>query len=108
MTIESETTGKKRGRPFGKFGPKRRQLQLIKEYIKALGGDDSITPIQERDIGRAVLLQSIAEASRRRIDRHGASSAHELLALTRLEASVDNAVRRLKLPVTSINTRKAA
>jgi hypothetical protein len=105
MTTENETPVKKRGRPFGTFGPRRRQQQLIAQYIDALGGDATITPIQESDICRAVMLQSIAEESRRQINRHGAKSAHELLALARLETVAETAVRRLKLPVTKINTR---
>jgi hypothetical protein len=109
MTIPSETAAPKAknkgGRPFGSFGPRRRQLQLIKQYVAALGGDANLTPILERDIIRAVGLQSIAEETRRRIDRYGAKSAHELLALARLEEVADKAVRRLKLPVIKINTR---
>jgi hypothetical protein len=109
MTSESETTTKpKRGRPFGVFGPRKRQLQLIKTYIDALGGDANITPLQESDITRAVMLQSIAEQKRLEVNRHGASSAAELTALARIEETADAAVRRLNLPVTSINTRAAA
>jgi hypothetical protein len=107
MTIPSETAAPKNkgGRPFGTFGPKRRQQQLIKQYIAALGGDANLTPIIENNICRAVMLQSIAEGTRRRIDKEGASSANELLALARLEAVADTAVRRLKLPMIKINTR---
>jgi hypothetical protein len=98
MTMTSDTTTKaKRGRPFGTFGPRRRQQQLINEYCAALGGGN-LTPLQERNICRAVALQSIAEESRRQINKHGAKSANELLALARLEAVADTAVRRLKLP----------
>jgi len=50
-------------------------------------------------------LQSIAEQRRSHIDKNGADSANELLALARLEEVADAAVRRLKLPApTSINT----
>lgn len=105
MTSESETPVKKRGRPFGIFGPRKRQLQLIKQYIDALGGDANITPLQESDVTRAVMLQSIAEQKRLEINRHGASSAAELTALARIEETADSAVRRLKLPVITINTR---
>jgi hypothetical protein len=106
MTIQPDTAPRnKGGRPFGSFGPARRQRQLIKQYIAALGGDANITPILERDIFRAVGLQSIAEETRRQIDKHGARSANELLALARLEEVADKAVRRLKLPVVKINTR---
>jgi hypothetical protein len=106
MTTQSESKPRnKGGRPFGTFGPRRRQQQLIAQYIAALGGNASITPILESAICRAVALQSIAEESRRQINRHGAKSAHELLALARLEAVADTAVRRLKLPVTKIDTR---
>jgi hypothetical protein len=107
MTSESETTTKpKRGRPFGIFGPRKRQIQLIKLYVDAFGG--TVTPIQERDITRAVALQSIAEQKRVDINKNGASSANELLALARLEEVADAAVRRLKLPITTINTGAAA
>jgi hypothetical protein len=101
MTSETETT-KKRGRPFGVFGPRRRQKQLIDEYIAAFGG--TVTPIQESNITRAVMLQSIAEEKRREINKYGAKSANELLALARLEEVAEAAVRRLKSPVTAINT----
>jgi len=107
MTMTETTTLPKRGRgrPLGVFGPRRRQKQLIFQYVKALGGDANISPIQERDILRAVVLQSIAEQRRSHIDKNGADSANELLALARLEEVADAAVRRLKLPApTSINT----
>jgi hypothetical protein len=104
-TSEIETTAKKRGRPFGIFGPRRRQLQLIAQYVDALGGDAMITPILENAIVRAVGLQSIAEQARKQISRHGAKSASELLALARLEAVANAAVRELNLPITAINTR---
>jgi hypothetical protein len=105
MTTVNETTGKKRGRPFGRFGPRRRQLQLIAQYVDALGGDAMITPILENAIVRAVGLQSIAEQARRQISIHGAKSANELLALARLEAVANAAVRDLNIPITAINTR---
>lgn len=107
MTPENETTGtgKKRGRPFGTFGPRRRQQELMKQYVAALGGNASITPILENAILRAVALQSIAEESRRRISIEGAKSANELLALARLEAVANAAVRDLNIPITAINTR---
>jgi hypothetical protein len=105
MTTENETTSKKRGRPFGTFGPRRRQQQLIKQYVAALGGNSKITPLLENAILRAVALQSIAEESRRRISIEGAKSANELLALARLEAVANAAVRDLNIPVTAINTR---
>jgi hypothetical protein len=51
------------------------------------------------------MLQGIAEQKRHEIDRNGAESANELLALARLEAVAEKAVRRLRLPVPhSINT----
>ena len=107
MTIETETAtpSKKRGRPFGIFGPRRRQLQLIAQYVDALGGDAMITPILENAIVRAVGLQSIAEQARRQISRDGAKSASELLALARLEAVATAAIRDLNIPITAINTR---
>jgi hypothetical protein len=100
MTTESEPTAprNKGGRPRGTFGPRKRQLQLVRQYIDALGGDSKITPILERDITRAVALQSIAEESRRQINECGAASAKELLALARMEEVAEAAVRRLKLP----------
>jgi phosphotransferase system IIB component len=106
MTIQSDPKPRnKGGGPFGTFGPRRRQQQLIAQYISALGGAANITAIQESAICRAVALQSIAEESRRRINQHGAKTTNELLALAKLEAVADTAVRRLKLPVTRINTR---
>jgi len=106
MTMtESVTITKKLGRPFGVFGQRKRQLQLIKRYIDALGGDANITPLQESDVTRAVALQSIAEERRRYIVKHGASSAAELTALARIEEVAADAVRRLNIPVTAINTR---
>jgi hypothetical protein len=102
MTSENETTVKKRGRPFGVFGPRRRQKQLIDELIRAFGG--AVTPIRESSITRAVMLQSIAEEKRREINKHGAKSANELLALARLEEVAEAAVRQLKLPMTAVNT----
>jgi hypothetical protein len=97
MTSESETT-KKRGRPFGSFGPRRRQKQLIDQFTHALGGPGNVTPWEENDICRAVMLLSIAEEKRRQIDKHGASSANELIALARLEEVAQAAVDRLRLP----------
>jgi hypothetical protein len=106
MTTETTSTGKKKmGRPFGIFGPKRRQLQLIAQYIDALGGDENITLILENQIVRAVGLQSIAEQARKKISLQGADSASELLALARLEAVAAAAIRELNIPVTAINTR---
>jgi len=97
MTTES-TTPKKRGRPFGIFGVRKRQEQLIAEYTNALGGPGNVTPWERRDIERAVGLQSIAEERRRQISKHGTSSANELLALARLEEVAQVAVERLRLP----------
>jgi hypothetical protein len=115
MTTEIPTT-KKRGRPFGSYGIKRRQEELIAEYTNALGGPDCTTPLEKREIARAVSLQAIAEERRAHINKNGvAASANELLALVRLEESASLAVEKLRLPchrgfnpreepVTSVNT----
>jgi hypothetical protein len=102
LTMTSEPTRNKGGRPFGTFGPRRRQQNLVDQYIAALGG--SVTLIQERDICRAVLLESIAEQKRHELDGKTAP-ANEILALAKLEAVADAAVKRLRIPVTSLNTR---
>jgi hypothetical protein len=105
MTPHTETSNqRKRGRPFGSFGPKRRQQELTAQFIDQLGGDAKITPVQEMDIARAVALISFAEESRRQITKYGAQSVQDLSALVRLEDCADRAVRRLKLPVSAINT----
>jgi hypothetical protein len=105
MTTNAETSKQqKRGRPFGSFGPKRRQRELTAQFIEQLGGDDKITPVQEMDIARAVALISFAEESRRQITKYGAQSVQDLTALVRLEDCADRAVRRLKLPVVTVNT----
>jgi hypothetical protein len=88
-------TKPKRGRPFGTFGPRRRQQELVRSYTNALGG--KLTPIQESDIARAVALQTIAEGTRTRIEKTG-GSPDEIRALARLEAVADSAVKRLRLP----------
>jgi hypothetical protein len=98
MTSESDTITKKRGRPFGIFGPKRRQKEWIDQFIRALGGPGNVTPWEQNDVCRAVSLMSIAEEKRRQIDKHGASSANELVALARIEEVAAEAVRRLRLP----------
>jgi hypothetical protein len=95
---ESNETKRPRGRPFGSFGPRRRQKQLVDQFIRALGGEGNVTPWEENLITRAVMLLSIAEEKRRQIDKHGASSADELLALARLEEVAYEAVERLRLP----------
>ena len=89
------------GRPPGTFGPRKRQLVLVDQYIRALGG--SVSPLQERWITRAVLLESIAETRRHEIDCNGGSSA-DIVALAKLESVADLAVRRLRIPVKAINT----
>ena len=95
MTLPSTDKPKRgRGRPFGTFGPRRRQLELIKCYTAALGG--RLTPIQEVDVTRAVALQSIAEGTRSRLAT--TATPDEIQALTRLEAVADAAVKRLRLP----------
>jgi hypothetical protein len=80
---------------------------LTAQFIQQLGGDDKITPVLEMNIARAVALISFAEESRRQITKYGAQSVQDLSALVRLEEVADAAVRRLKLPVTKINTRAA-
>lgn len=101
MSTEPESvTPRKRGRPFGVLGPKRRQRQLTDHFIEALGGAQSITPVQEIDICRAVALISFAEESRRQITKYGAESVQDLTALVRLEECAERAVKRLKLPAT--------
>jgi len=102
MSTETETVAapRKRGRPFGMLGPKRRQQQLTAYFIDALGGTQSITPVQEIDIARAVALISFAEESRRQITKYGAESVQDLTALVRLEDCAERAVRRLNLPAT--------
>jgi thiamine biosynthesis protein ThiC len=57
------------------------------------------------DIARAVALMSFAEESRRQITKYGAQSVSDLTALVKLEECAERAVRRLKLPITTINTR---
>jgi hypothetical protein len=104
MTAElkpTTTIAKKRGRPFGTFGVHRRQEQLIAEYTNALGGPNNVTQWERRDIARAVHLQSIAEEKRKHINKHGAASANELIALARLEEVAVDAVEKLRLPVSS-------
>lgn len=98
------TTQRKRGRPFGVLGPKRRQEQLTEQFTTALGGAEKITPLQAMNIARAVALTSFAEESRRQITKYGAQSVHDMTALVRLEDCAERAVRRLKLPITTINT----
>jgi hypothetical protein len=78
-------------------------MALVDSYIDALGG--SVSPLQERWITRAVLLESIAEQRRLEIDCNGGSSA-DIVALAKLEAVADLAVRRLRIPVKAINTGK--
>ncbi len=97
MTTES-TTPKKRGRPFGVFGPKRRQQELIDQFVYALGGPTNVTPWEKDDICRAVSLLCVAQEKRRQISKNGASSASELLALARIEEVAADAVRGLNLP----------
>jgi hypothetical protein len=107
MTTETEIKKKppkKRGRPFGILGPKRRQQQLSDQFVKALGGTASLTPVIAMNIARAVALSSFAEEARRRITKYGATVA-DLASLVKLEDCAERAVRKLKLPVTTINTR---
>jgi hypothetical protein len=98
MTMTESTiieTKRSRGRPFGSFGPRRRQKQLAVEFLTALGG--RVTPWQENLITRAVMLLSIAEQKRLEIDKLG-GSAEDMIALARLEEVADAAVARLGLP----------
>ena len=105
MTTDTEISKpRKRGRPFGVLGPRRRQQQLAEHFITALGGGGNITPLQEMNIARAVALISFAEESRRQITKYGASVS-DLNALVKLEECAERSVRGLKLPVKAINTR---
>jgi hypothetical protein len=99
MTMTTESTiPKKRGRPFGVFGAKRRQQELIDQFVYALGGPTNVTSWEKDDICRAASLLGIAQEKRRQISKHGASSANELLALARIEEVAADAVRSLNLP----------
>jgi hypothetical protein len=98
MTESAPTETKRpRGRPCGTYGVLRRQDELAAEYVNKLGGPTNVTFWEKQDIDRAVMLQSIAEARRRHINRHGATN-DELIALVRLEELATDAVESLRLP----------
>ena len=93
-TRRSRSSGRKRGRPRGTFGVKKKQAELVRQYIDALGGEGAITPLQESEITRVVLLRSIAEGTRSRLVSTGAS-VEELKILANLEAAADAAAAKL-------------
>lgn len=102
MTLEP-LTKRGRGRPLGSLGARNRRLQLAQIYTDLLGG--TVTPIQEKDITRAVDLQDLAEKKRAELTKQRKISADELLALAQIEEAAAGAVRRLNLPVpTTIST----
>ena len=88
------SSGRKRGRPRGTFGVKKKQAELVKQYIDALGGEGNITPLQESEITRVIVLKSIAENARSRLVSTGAS-VEELRILATLEATADAAAAKL-------------
>jgi hypothetical protein len=98
MTTESTTIPKKRGRPFGIYGAKRRHQELVDQFVYALGGPTNVTPWERDDIHRTVSLLVIAQEKRRQITKNGAGSNSELLALARIEEVAADAVRGLNLP----------
>ena len=73
----------------------RRQRALANAFILALGGPDRVSAVQMADIKRAAELGALAEATRSRIMRVGATGASELTALIRLEGTASRAQRAL-------------
>ena len=73
----------------------RRQRALANAFILALGGLDRVSAVQMADVKRAAELVALAEATRSRIMRAGATPAGELTALIRLEGTAARAQRAL-------------
>lgn len=73
----------------------RRQRALANAFVLALGGSERVSAVQMTDIKRAAELMALAEATRSRVMRAGATSAGELTALIRLEGTAARAQRAL-------------
>lgn len=73
----------------------RRQRTLVNAFILALGGLDRVSAVQMADIKGAAELVALAEATRSRIMRAGATGPGELTALIRLEGTASRAQRAL-------------
>jgi hypothetical protein len=73
----------------------RRQRELVASYVHALGGCGRVSAMQMLEIERVAGLGLLASEMRAKALR---GEAVEITDLTRLEGTLDRAVRKLNLP----------